>query len=171
MLSRICVTLLILLFVSGCATAPKKYDFNPVCSLEGSYDEVWNALVEYFAIANLPINTIEKDSGLIVTSWMDASSGAGSEDKTICDCGGSGIAIPQWSRGKFSVFVKVTPSGTVDLRVTCTYQQGRKFMDAFATVVCESTGHLENNIHEYVRARATGLESPDIPIFSPGHEQ
>ena len=42
----------------GCATAPAKFEFDPVETVSGDYDRVWAALVEYFAIANVPIDTI-----------------------------------------------------------------------------------------------------------------
>lgn len=157
-----------LLFFVYCATAPPKYEFNPVATIDADFDAAWTAVVEYFAIGSLPVNTIEKDSGLIVTSWMDASINGMKEDKTFCDCGGAGLAIPQWTRGRFNIFVKKLPAGGIDLRVTCTYQQRRSFMDSYNTVNCESTGHLESAIHDYVRAKTLGLEMPEIPSFTPG---
>ena len=62
---------------AGCASAPKTFNFNPVATIDAEYDDVWSAVVEYFAVSNLPIDTIEKDSGLIVTSWLDAGAGSG----------------------------------------------------------------------------------------------
>ncbi len=81
-----CQITLVIVLVSvlgvGCASAPKKFSFNPVATIDAGYDEVWAAVVEYFAVSNLPIDTIEKDLGLIVTSWLDAGSGTG-EDKRV----------------------------------------------------------------------------------------
>lgn len=156
----------------GCATAPAKFTFNPVAELTGDFETVWSAIVEYFAIGNLPIQTIEKDSGLIVTSWMDASTISGSsEDKRLCDCGGSGLTSPRWTRGKFSIFVKRVAEGRIDLRVTCTYEQYRVFADAASTVLCNSTGYLEDGLHEYVRAKLAETAAPEIPTFKPGQSQ
>jgi hypothetical protein len=161
------VVILMCVLGIACATAPKKFSFNPVVTIEADYDAIWAAVVEYFAIGNLPIDTIEKDSGLIVTSWMDAGAGM-AEDKRLCDCGGAGLASVYWSRGKFSVFVKKLDGGKADLRVTCTFQQKRKFMDAWNTVNCSSTGFLESRIHEYVKAKTTGAQLPEVPTFTPG---
>jgi len=153
--------------LSGCATAPKHYEFDPVCTFDCDFDTVWSAVVEYFAISSLPIATIEKDSGLIVTSWMNASKGTGSENKIYCDCGGAGLNIPQWTRGKFNVFVKELQGGKVDLRITCVYQQEREFMESYSTVDCASTGYLEKNIHDYVLAKVSGEGIPDVPSYRP----
>ena len=156
------------IMVAGCATAPKSYHFDPVAVVEADFDAVWSAVVEYFAISSLPIDTIEKDSGLIVTSWMDASRGyGGSENKTICDCGGAGMMITHWARGKFNVFVKEAGGGGVELRVTCTYQQRRELMESFSTVNCPSTGHLEKQVHDYVRAKVGDGAAPSVPTFTP----
>lgn len=156
----------------GCATAPPKFDFNPVASFSGDYDAAWSAVVEYFAVGNLPIQTIERDSGIIVSNWMDASDAIGfKEDKTFCDCGGAGISTPEWTRGKFNVFLKRTGEGALDLRVTCTYEQRRSFGGEGAIVRCNSTGHLEASLHNYVMAELGQGISPEIPSFRPGRSE
>jgi hypothetical protein len=158
---------ILILIMMGCATAPKHYDFDPVCSIQCRFDEAWAALVEYFAVSGLPIDTIEKDSGLIITFWMDASGNGRSENKMYCDCGGAGIATQHWTRGKFNVFVKELPDDIIDLRVTCQYQQRRSLMDADVTIDCVSTGNLEKSIHNYVIAKVQGSDVPDTPYYNP----
>ena len=86
--------------LAGCATAPKEFAFDPTVTIDASYDAVWAAVVEFFAIGSLPIDTIEKDSGLIVTSWMDAGKGPHEENKDYCDCGSAGMGTKEWTRGK-----------------------------------------------------------------------
>jgi hypothetical protein len=137
--------------------------------MPGDFDAAWAAIVEYFAITNLPIRTIEKASGLIVTEWLDA--GVGDEDGPYCDCGGSGLAVAHWTRGKFSVFLKDDGVGAVDLRVTCTYQQYRTFGDVDGMVDCNSTGYLETQLHSYVIANVEGSDVPEVPTFKPGHSE
>ena len=166
------LVVLFLFLSAGCATAPATFEFDPTANVEGDYDQVWSSVVEYFVLGDLPIKMIEKDSGLIVTEWMDAGSvSAAGEDKTYCDCGGSGMSTQVWTRGKFSVFAKKIPGGGVDLRVTCTYQQQRYFMDSYTLVDCNSTGKQESLVHEYVKAKAAGSHLPTIPQFKPGDEE
>ena len=163
---------IIFVLVAGCATPPKTYEFDPVIVIDSDFDSVWSAVVEYFAIGSLPIDIIEKDSGIIVSSWMNASgSNIGKEDKTYCDCGGSGLGIIHWSRGKFNVFVKPVADGGTELRVTCNYQQRRELMDVYKTVNCASTGYLEHQLHEYVSAKVQGVTPPGLPSFTPGEQE
>jgi hypothetical protein len=152
----------------GCATAPKQFTFDPTLSIDANYDAVWSAVVEYFAVSSLPIATIEKDSGLIVTGWMDAGNGSGAENKVYCDCGGSGLNTQDWTRGKFNVFVKSLGDEKTQIRVTSTYQQGRHFSDVASTVNCSSTGFLEKGVHDYVLARVQNAGLPQVPVFAPG---
>ncbi len=158
-----------LLAVGGCATPPANYDFDPVAVIDADFDAVWSAAVEYFAVSGLPIDTIEKDSGLIVSSWMDASEpNSYNEDTRFCDCGGEGIATILWSRGKFNVFAKSATGGGTELRVTCTYQQRRELMEEFTTVNCASTGYLEKMVHDFVEATVEGSSVPRVPTLTPG---
>jgi hypothetical protein len=169
------ISLLIIAALTGCVpvgvyTEPATYDFNPTISLQGDYDEAWSAVVEYFAIASLPIQTIEKASGIIVSSWLDATS----PEDPFCDCGtGEGVFIEGWRRGKFNVFLKETTPGNVELRVTCTYQQQRTIYVPSGNheqiAPCNSTGNLETALQEYVAAKLQNTPTPEIPVFRPGN--
>lgn len=156
----------------SCATAPKVHIFDPIANLNGDYDTAWDAIVEFFAVSSLPISTIEKDSGLIVTDWMDASgSSGGTEGGQFTDCGGSGITVQIWTRGKFNVHLTEAAPGRIQLRVTCTYQACRIFGEARAVINCNSTGFLEKALHEYVRARLSGDPVPEVDVFLPAPAQ
>ena len=109
---RLSLLFLLLIFVSGAGckrgiTPPKEFDFKPVSTIHGNYDSVWAAVVEFFAATNLPIKTIEKDSGLITSNWIDAMKMTGAKVDSICNCGEAGGLIKTaWTNGKFSVYVK-----------------------------------------------------------------
>lgn len=157
----------------GCAIAPAKtYDFNPVANIDSDFEKVWTAVIEYFVVADLPIAMIQKDSGLIVTGWMNAADQSGKqEDKTICDCGMSlALSVSPWTRGKFSVFVKKLDDGSCDLRVTCTYQQYRTLGagERGEIVECNSPGGLEKIVQDYVLAKVQGNALPQVQVFKPG---
>lgn len=51
----------------GCATVPaKNYQFeNSRAYSNKTYDQVWNGVIEFMTVNNIPIKTIEKDSGVI----------------------------------------------------------------------------------------------------------
>ncbi len=147
---------ILLVGTMGCASAPKTFQFEPVAAIDANYDQVWGAVVEFFAISNLPITTIEKDSGLIVTTWLNAGATFG-ENKDFCDCGGKGISDANWTRGKFSILVSRVTDSKTNLRVTCTYQQGRSVLGSASGVAsCNSKGFLEAHVHDYVRSKLAG---------------
>jgi hypothetical protein len=158
----------------GSVKRPPTFEFEPTTVIKGDIDDVWTAVVEYFAIANLPIETIEQASGLIVTSWMDASDPEKTtrEDRTICHCGKTtGVVAAQWTSGRFSIFVKEVPDGT-ELRVTCTFRQKRDvFMVADGQMAnCNSTGTLEKALHDYIRAVVERGVWEEPPAFRPGQD-
>jgi hypothetical protein len=105
------------------------------------------AVIETFAELNLPIATIEKQSGLIATDWI--SFGYSGED---CDCGSPGLATDSERTGKFNVFVR-EKDGAVEIKVNTTFQVSRKFMDTVSRVPCCSTGELEKKIKTLVSQR------------------
>jgi hypothetical protein len=78
--------IIVLSFSTSCVTAPKYHSFEKSWTMPSDYDVVWEAIIEFFAENNWPIDTLEKASGIISSEWV------GLPRKTeICDCGGSGI--------------------------------------------------------------------------------
>ncbi len=66
---------LISIFLIGCS-APSgligDYQDKPVVHMtSASYDKVWDKVIDHFAIEGIPIQVIEKNSGLIVSQVMD----------------------------------------------------------------------------------------------------
>lgn len=132
---------LLLIVTMGCATAPKPRTIENAFHFDRTYDEIWTAVMESMADLNLPIATLEKDSGLIATDWI----GFG-YDKQVCDCGGAGIAIDHERQGKFNIFVKKGAAGGVEVKINTVFQVRRELMDTMTTVNCYSTGSLEAQI-------------------------
>ena len=168
---RSALLLLVAFAIVGCtSTPPPEFDFEPVATIDGEFDAVWAAVIEYFVVGDLPIATIEKASGLIVTGWMDAGDRTGIkiiEDRRFCDCGEPAyLTIRKWTRGKFSIFVSKGASGALDVRVTCIYEQRR----SSAIVNCNSTGYLEGQLHEYIQAKVNGTGAPKTPSFKSSNE-
>ncbi len=68
------------LFIS-CGTPAKRHDFPNFRYLESNYDNAWNSVIDYFANNNIPVKTLEKESGLIYAEtigfseeWIDCGS-------------------------------------------------------------------------------------------------
>lgn len=130
--------LLAVLQTLGCATAPRPRTIENAFHFEQSYDQIWTAVIETMAELSLPIQNLEKDSGLITTDWI----GFG-YSKEYCDCGSPGIAIDSERRGKFNIFVKTNTAGGVEVKINTAFEIQREFMDVRTTVPCLSTGALE----------------------------
>jgi hypothetical protein len=146
MKSKLWALAVIFLFVS-CATAPKPREIINSFPIEKPYDAVWQAVVETFAELQLPIMNMEKDSGLIVTDWIDFT---GQKNTDYCDCGGLGINIEVNRVGKFNVFVKKVTDNSCEAKINTMYQQTIKFSDVISKRKCVSTGNLEAQFYKLV---------------------
>ena len=82
----IIIGLLLIIFVSGCIRTFTRTDSHLTYAPPGisnyenkkdfyaSYDKVWEGVISYFAENNISIETLEKDSGIVVAKKMIANS-------------------------------------------------------------------------------------------------
>jgi len=150
MKTKIFVFGLICFYLISCATAPKIRQIMNSFPIEESYDPVWSALIETFAELQLPIQNMEKDSGLIITDWIEFT---GQSNEDYCDCGGLGINIEINRLGKFNVFVKKITENSCQITVNCQYQQTISFGDNISKRKCISTGNLEREIFDLIKEK------------------
>lgn len=97
---------------------------------------------------NLPIDAMEKDSGLIATDWINFQG-----TNEYCDCGSLGMYSETSRQGKFNVFVKDEANGSVRVKVNTIYRQTWSWGNMSGTKDCVSTGALESKIHDGVKQR------------------
>ena len=64
-----------------CARGPKPRQIIDTFHINKPYDLVWTSIIEIFAEGNLPIMTLEKDSGIIVSEWIGLSKNSSNEPK------------------------------------------------------------------------------------------
>lgn len=72
------------IFMEGCSSsAVFKSNYDQVYSVESglSFDEVWDKVIDYFAVNGYHISTIEKSSGIIMAAKTDLSNSYTKEDK------------------------------------------------------------------------------------------
>ena len=127
-----------------------------------TYDKVWGSLVEFFAITNLSIATIEKESGIIGTSTFAVAARA-----TECDCPSMFLWTRHWANGRFNVFVS-EQEGVVNVRVTTSFTATYSFDNSYFTKPCTSTGQYEVLILDYIDAKVSNQPLPTTPMFTPG---
>lgn len=149
---RVICSLLGLALAIGCATSPRPRTIVKDFDMEVEFDEVWPAVIETLAELNIPIDNLEKDSGLITTDWL----GFGA---SYCDCGDPGITSQAQPTGKFNVFVKRAPHG-VTVTVNARYKTIRTFLDESSEIHCVSTGKLEETIEVSIASKL-GLTRKD----------
>lgn len=140
----------------ACATAPKVHRFPKAKTIKVGYNAAWGAVLDVFADRNIPIATMEKVSGIIVSDWM-STKGANS----VRDCGSPGIASVRQDQGKFNVRIRRVGGG-VRVTVNSRFVQRRVFDNMVRDVECQSTGKVERLVHS-----AVANAGPDLPAGSP----
>src|SRR5688572_25508871 len=78
--------------VAACGPYPPKlYPTPQPVPIQASFDDTWNAVIDRFAETLIPIATIEKASGLIVT---DAFNFGRTIATDVADCGSDWMGTP-----------------------------------------------------------------------------
>lgn len=138
-------TYLIYAFAAGCSTPPGPPP-APMVALEvmAPFDRTWNAVIDIFALQQIPIATLEKASGLIVANplYVSRQNGIG-----WADCGSRmGEAIPA-TRATFNVVVRAVGTAS-SVRVTASWAT------IGAESYCVTTGEWEKNFQNSVKRSA-----------------
>ena len=105
---------------------------------DASYDETWSAILQTFAELELPISTLEKESGLVATDWILVED---PEDAMDCDDGYRNAEM------RFNVFLKSVAGGQ-EMTITSSARAGGEEVGELQR--CESTGELEQAIQTRV---------------------
>lgn len=128
-------------------TAPAQ---RPVRTINAPFSRVWDATIDAFAAANIPIETLDRASGLLVpkgTMYVGAAGAA------LADCGG--VTIPSDitprpvypSSVKFNVVVRGDSSAaSVQVRTFFASEAG--------TTLCVSKGVFEDMMEKRIADRA-----------------
>jgi hypothetical protein len=145
------IPIFICLFLWNCAIAPAPREIMKSFPIEKPYDRVWSAVIETFAELQLPIQNMEKDSGLIITDWIDFT---GQKNEDYCDCGGLGINTEVRRSGKLNVFVKKINENSCEIQVNTMFEQMIRFGDTAPTKRnCVSTGNLEAEMFRLIKEK------------------
>lgn len=153
MRTKILILGLVCLIFMYCATAPIPRDIVKSFPVEASFDKTWTAMIEAFADLQLPIQNMEKDSGLIITDWIDFT---GQTNEDYCDCGSLGMLLIEVGRsGKFNIFIKKVDENSCEVKINCMFEQTVKIMGENATSQkkCISTGNLESEIFKLIQEK------------------
>jgi len=145
------IVLLFCFGLSSCGYAPAPRQIVSSFPIDKPFDTVWSAVIEVFAELQLPIQTLEKDSGLIVSDWISL---IGQDNNGYCDCGKL-VMLDEVERvGKFNVFVKKTSENSCEIKINSQFQQSYVDLDHIIYKRnCVSTGKLEAEIYNMVKEK------------------
>jgi hypothetical protein len=147
---------LIAVYALACATRPPvQRDIDTARIVDKSYDEVWEGVIDFFATNSINIQTIEKDSGIIVSEPMKVSNQGKlikgiilNNGISICDCGEPGLNQLTFLYMKFNVFIKRIDKDRTSIKVNTQFTGN--YYNALAKVAgtwdCASTGNMEKLI-------------------------
>jgi hypothetical protein len=143
--------------VAACAYPPKSYPTPEPVPIQASFDDTWNAVIDHFAETLIPIATIEKASGLIVTEPFNFGRTISPD---VADCGTDWIGNPaQATLVRHNVRVRGDSTGS-QIRVTALFVGGGEFR-------CTSKGRYEHDLMSIVKFEAestsTALHRSDRP--------
>jgi len=142
------------LLMACASTPPVKHSFEPSKVYHADYDKVWESIIEAFAQNNVPIRTLDKNSGLVVSEdqYVPFTTRYGTKivDTEYCDCGGGG-SLQSYSElsGKFNVFVKSLSASETEVQVNAFFK-ARVYNDLSGAPIgwlnCTSTGAFESKL-------------------------
>lgn len=141
----------LLVALPGCATAPAPRMIEAEDQIHAGFETVWTALVSSLAERNVPIKTIDKASGIVVTEEMAVRNG----DNNYCDCGGNGIATEDRRAASYNVYVKRVTDEICSVRVNARFYSIVSFGSTASRKECVSTGQIEGSILSRLREAAS----------------
>jgi len=160
-MKKLLTSLAITATLAGCTPAGVKdlpsEDFDKNFLFSQSYDEVWSNTVEWFAMNNIPINSMEKDSGLI------SSNHGLSPSFRVINCGqptgNVGLYSANFESMQSNINILVRRVGPNKTRATVnvfgssaiTVRNGYGNVVSSASARCVSTGNLEASYSQFIK--------------------
>ena len=134
-----------IVLLAGCASytpppPPAPRDATPVWASAG---HTWDAVVEVFAARNIPIRTIERVSGLIVTDNLNV----GPEGKEWANCGNAGLGP---THGTYNVLVRGDSTRSM-VKATVRWSL---YVSQAADTECSTTYEWEQGFEEQIKQLA-----------------
>jgi hypothetical protein len=147
------------ILILGCAkyTPPPPAPPRDATAVSASAGQTWDAVIDLFAARNIPIRTIERVSGLIVTDNLTV----GEEGVAWADCGKiKGVTAPKKkkggpshlgpNRGRYNVLVRGDSTAST-VKATVRWSRFLKDVDVRE---CSTTHAWEREFEEEIRSRA-----------------
>ena len=137
-----------LILLSGCVTAPVRPTIKDTEIFQADFDRVWKSTIATIADMALPVESIEKESGLVTTKFVSFSF---RELHRIAQTPSIGLGV--WSTGRYTLSIFM-----VSISETATKVKIKAHVEAFernvtkSWHVCYSKGILESQIFDSIWA-------------------
>jgi hypothetical protein len=145
----------------GAVLAPPAAPAREPKQVEASFNRTWNAVLERFAEDRIPIRTLAKASGFVVTEQMPVPHSM-NEEADWADCGTApfvGRLYP--TAASYNILVRGDSTrATIKASVRWTTPVGSE--EYTADRECTTTGNWEAALEEGIAARAEGRERRDV---------
>lgn len=146
--SLLIVISIVLITVGGCITFPQVHPVRNSRTYQVPYNQVWNYMVSFFDVHNIPIEKMDKSDGIIHAEMSTFAN-------SMADCGKQALSNNVSRHAKIKVLVKSVQEGT-QVTVTTYFSEIRNFVGAREKVHCNSYGVLESEVlHAVPSARSS----------------
>lgn len=143
-------------FISGCATTTQmvKPDIQNSSTIQASYDKVWGALMATLAEKAYPIESVEKESGLITTKFVNFASGYGANKEIKRVSQRPSVFMGTWNQGRYtlSIFVNSKDNIATDIKITAHIEAYENNMTN-SWHICQTKGVVESDILQAVSSK------------------
>lgn len=130
--------------MGACATPAQSFQYDNSRSVHADFDETWSRTIQVLASNNLPIKTLEKDSGIIVAENELVTAASMGE---AASCPSSAFATPIGGVMNYNVFVKSSAPNLTTVTVNTAYRMTYRDMNGGAiSQVCNSNGNVERKL-------------------------
>ncbi|MBC8525857.1 MAG: hypothetical protein ISS28_08420 [Candidatus Cloacimonetes bacterium] len=146
-MKKYCIFLII--FFLGCAatqTIPPEGKVIQEIIISSTFDEVWSKLIEIITDLNMPIESVEKVSGILTTSFVSTTIERMAKISYHPEV--KNYALFSNCRYKLNIFVKDLGNNKVKIKIKPHYELSGQLMDRPWEIVAHSNGVLEKEIFD-----------------------
>jgi len=148
------VVLLAAILASCSTTQMVRPNIQYAVVIQDSFDRVWGPVVATLAEMALPIESIEKESGLVSTKFVTFASGILAQKEIDRIFQRPSVFLGTWSQGRYTLSIFVTSSGenTTKIKIT-THIEAFEDNVTKSWHICYSKGVIEKQIFDSVRSK------------------
>ena len=143
--------ILVVIF-GGCASyqPPKEYNFNKTRIYNQKFDDIWDKAIKYFTDNNIPVMSMDKNSGFIISEYLSKSN----LTSDCYDCGKGFITNPlSDNHAKINVYLKNSSHDSTEVMVTTFFIADVDKGKGLSRIDCSSTGKFEKQFFDYLDRR------------------